>query len=295
MINCVGKRKLLCLRSFTIEQHCFMRLLPITSILLLIIMFSPNNVPAQGLVDGFYNDAKNFTAVIGAGYEDNPTYLAGDNELGLEKSFFNVNAFLGYGIATNLDINLAVAYVKSDQEQDLQDARIAIKYKFYQTNFGEFNVSTQLAGGISFPLTNYETEDLNAIGQRATSIPSRLLVHAQHNNGFFVTAQSGYDYKFDSVPNAVGATLKLGLAKKQYYLDTFLDVQNSVNGRDYRGFPAPDNFRELEVDFVRLGATFFKSISENFGVFVNGAYTVNGRNVGLGPAINLGLTFKSRL
>jgi hypothetical protein len=68
-----------------------------------------------------------------------------------------------------------------------------------------------------------------------------------------------------------------------------------VNGKDYRGRPAPNNFRELEVDFLRTGVTFFKPFNEQIGAFVNGSYTLDGRNVGLGPAVNLGITFTSSL
>jgi len=250
---------------------------------------------AQGLVDGFYSGSGNLTAVLGAGYEDNPTYLAGKNELELEKSFYNINVFAAYGILDKLEINAAAAYVQSDQERALQDARVILKYKFYELKTKNYQLSTQIASGLFFPLTDYETEGLNAIGQHATSIASRLLIHVQHDSGFFATIQSGYDYKFDPVPSAIAGTLKLGLAKRSYYIDVFLDVQNAIEGKDYRGFPAPNNFRELEVDFLRVGATFYKPITPSFGAFVNGALTLDGRNVGLGPAVNVGLVFRTKL
>jgi hypothetical protein len=120
-------------------------------------------------------------------------------------------------------------------------------------------------------------------------------LHAQNKDGYFLTAQSGYDYRFDPVPDAYASSLKIGLARSTFYLDAFLDFQNSVNGKDYRGRPAPNNFRELEVDFLRTGVTFFKPINKQLGAFINGSYTVDGRNVGLGPAVNLGITFKSSL
>lgn len=250
---------------------------------------------SQGLTDGFFNGNKNYTLVLGAGYEDNPSYLAGKRELDLNKSFQNINLFAAYGITDRLDLNLAAAYVKSDNEEAFQDARLVFKYEIYQENQENFKFSIQIASGISFPLSDYQTEGLNAIGQRATSIPSRLLIHAQHTDGYFLTAQTGYDYKFDPVPNAYASSLKIGLARSRFYIDAFLDFQNSINGKDYRGSPAPNNFRELEVDFLRTGVTFFKPFNKQLGAFVNGSYTIDGRNVGLGPAINLGITYKSSL
>jgi hypothetical protein len=251
------------------------------------------NLDAQGLVDGFYTGAGQSTIVIGTGYENNPTYLAGKNELDLEKSFFNVNTFIAHGITANLDVNLTAAYVQSDEEQDLQDARVIFKYRFYTTQLSNFNLSLQLASGLSFPLSNYETEGLNAIGQRATSVPTRLLVHAQSGRGWFATLQAGYDARFNPVPSSNNTSLRLGLAASYIYVDAFIDYQNSLNGRDYRGAPAPNNFRELEVDFLRTGITIYRSFLTNYGIFINGSYTIDGRNVGLGPAINAGLVFKT--
>ncbi|BAO54025.1 hypothetical protein [Nonlabens marinus] len=246
----------------------------------------------QGVIDGFYNGSGNLTAVLGSGYENNPTYLTGKNEIELDKSFFNINMFVGFGLAKNLDLNVAAAYVESDAEKNLQDARFILKYKLHELELDRHIISIQIASGVSFPLTNYETEGLNAIGQRATSIPARLLIHAQQTNGLFFTLQGGYDYKFDPVPNATAATLKLGMARRTYYVDAFLDFQNAINGKDYRGSPAPNNFRELEVDFIRTGVTFFKPFSSTLGAYLNGTYTVDGRNVGLGPAINAGVVYR---
>ncbi|AZQ44753.1 transporter [Nonlabens ponticola] len=250
---------------------------------------------AQGLVDGFYQGKGNFTAILGSGYEDNPTYLAGKTELDLEKSFFNINTFIALGVLNNLDLNIAAAYVQSDEEKALQDAAIALKYKFYTIKGEKTNISFQLASGFRFPLSDYETEGLNAQGQQATNFSNRLIIHAQRDDGLFVTAQAGYDYRFDPVPSSVNTAIKIGFAKSTYYLDAFIDIQNSQDGKDYRGFPAPNNFRELEVDFVRIGTTFYKPIYEDLGGFINLAYTVDGRNVGLGPAINIGLVLRSRL
>ncbi len=250
---------------------------------------------SQGLVDGFFTGSQRYSVVIGGGYENNPTYLAGKNKLDLRKSFENLNAFVAYGISDRLDVNLAAAYVKSENEQGFQDARILLKYGLKEFEMRNMNVSLQIASGLSFPLSQYQTEGLNAIGQRATTIPTRLLLHLKRDSGFFATALAGYDYKFDPVPDAITGTLKIGIARRSYYLDAFIDIQNSIDGRDYRGFPAPDNFRELEVDFLRGGVTVFRPITQQLGIFVNGAYTFDGRNVGIGPAINAGIVFKPSL
>ncbi|PRP65978.1 hypothetical protein [Nonlabens agnitus] len=270
-----------------------------TSITILFIAFLGLSIfskaSAQGLVDGFYNGAGKLTAVLGAGYEDNPTYLAGKNELDLEKSFLNVNTFLAYGLTDRWELNLAAAYVKSDQEAGLQDARFITKFKAVEHKTNQYELSTTIAGGIAFPLTDYETEGLNAIGQRATRFPLRALLHVQKANGWFATAQAGYTPTLNPTPDSNTASLKLGVAKSSYYIDAFIDYQNSLNGRDYRGFPAPNNFRELEVDFLRAGITFYKPFGLRAGAFVNTAYTFNGRNVGLGPAVNIGLVYKTFL
>ncbi|NQY09715.1 MAG: hypothetical protein HRT71_09405 [Flavobacteriales bacterium] len=113
-------------------------------------------------------------------------------------------------------------------------------------------LSVGLAAGFSGNLINYNTEGLNAIGQQAKVIDVRPLVHYFANNGWFATGQVAYNYKFDPVPTAANASIKLDKAAAKYYFYYWYDYQLSFGGLDYRGIPAPTTFRELGVDCTKL-------------------------------------------
>ncbi len=246
----------------------------------------------QGKIDGFYNGKNQGTFVLGGGFEDSKKYLAGDTKLDLERSTYYASVFTAYGITENLDANLSVPYISSNKESNFQDLSVLMKYRFlrFNLNFGIFELST--AAGFSTPLSAYKIGGLNDIGQQATIVETRAMLHFTHKTSWFATLQSGFSFKLQEVPNSIPATLKIGRATSNWYYDMYYDYQHSFGGINYRGTPAPQNFREFGVDFHKAGGTLYKPLSSNFGAYVSVSYTFAGRNTFLGAAYGLGVTYQ---
>ena len=230
--------------------------------------------------------------VLGAGAEGSINYFAGNELISLGRLISNVNFFYAVGCTDWFDVNLSVPVVMIPPEIGLQDGSIYLKFRLFEKEMKSGKLSMTLAPGFSRYLTNYETEGLSAIGQQATTFDFRPLVHYQWNSGLFLTGQASYLYRLDPVPSSMNAGIKIGFAAAEYYYDFWIDHQTSFGGLDYLGTPAPTTFRELGVDYTKIGGTFYTPIKERWGFFAGASFIVYGRNVSQGAALNLGFVFK---
>ena len=247
---------------------------------------------AQGKVDGFYQKQQTASMVLGLGFEDSKKYITDDTTLDLERSTYYTALFVAYGVTDDFDVNLTIPYIISNNENDFQDVSVLLKYRFLNTDLGLGSFQMGGAAGFSTPLSNYRIGGLNDIGQQATVIESRLLFHYLHDMGWFATTQSGFSFKLEQVPNSIPFTIKLGRATANWYYDLYYDYQHALGGIDYRGTPAPQNFREFGVDFHKIGVTLYKPFSNTFGGYVSVAYTLGGRNTFLGASYGIGLSYQ---
>ena len=251
---------------------------------------------AQGKIDGFYRGANKATLVLGFGFEDGKKYFSGESlgKLDLSKSVFYSSLFGAYGITEDLDVNVTIPYIISDDNANFQDIAIFLKYRLIKipSNKGRFEFS--FSGGFSTNLTVYELGGLNDIGQQATVIDSRGLVHYQSSTGWFATAQSGFSFKKNPTPNSIPFTFKAGKATTNWYYDIYYDFQHSYGGIDYLGTPRPQDFRTFGVDFQKIGGTVYRPFSENFGIYTSLSYVFDGRNIFQGAGYGLGAVYNFR-
>ena len=252
----------------------------------------------QGRVDGFYKAKGEFDFVIGGGYENNKNYFAGKNKIALPRKIAYANMFVKYGISNRLNVSFSLPYMSiNGVESSFQDASLFFKYslfnKYYDfCGFSFFRRTLSIATGISTNLSNYKTEGGNAIGQQAKIIDFRVVLHNNYNNETFLTIQTGYSYKFNPVPNSLPFAIKYGFTKSKFYADFWYEYQYSFGGLDYKGTPSPLTFRELGVNYHKIGATFYKPIKNKFGIFVGVSYLISGRNTSQGLGINAGIVLK---
>ena len=181
--------------------------------------------------------------------------------------------FAEYGITDKWDVIVNAPFINGH----FQDGGVATKYELLRAKVGGRDLSIIPALQVSFPMTNYETENLEAIGQRATLISPKIVV--QHNlpKGLFVQAQTGYNYALDPVASSVGASVKLGGSFGKFYTDVWYDFQHGFGDKDFLK-PPPVSFREYTVSLHRFGGVVYYGINNTFGVFVNGSYIFKGRN-----------------
>ncbi len=246
---------------------------------------------SQGKIDGFYKGKNNGTVVLGAGFEDPKGYLAGTEKIDLSRNLYYINLYAAYGITDNLDVNFSLPYLSSNKESDFQDISLMVKYRFYESVSENGSLELTFGTGFSTPVSNYKVGGLNDIGQQATIIESRAMVHYKWQSGWFATLQSGFSFKFEETPNSLQFTLKTGKADGKWYYDVFYDYQHSFGGIDYLGTPRPQNFKELGVDYHKLGGTLYRTFSENFGTAANISYLLGGRNTFQGFAYGLSIVY----
>jgi len=259
-------------------------------VLFLILLNSYFHGYSQGRVDGFYKGKGNFDAVLSGGYEHNPYYFAGRNKITLTRDIYILNTFLAYGITDKFDVNFSLPYINvNNNEKSLQDLSLTLKHLIFK-----LPSKTSISGSLGFSsnLTNYQTGGGSAIGQQAKVIDGRIVIHQPLKNSIFLTAQTGYSYKFNPTPSALPFAIKLGIAHAKFYADVWYEYQYSFGGLDYKGTPAPMSFKELGVDYHKIGATFYKQIKKKLGVVIGGSYVFLGRNSVQGFGINAGIVYK---
>jgi len=257
----------------------------------ILIFLIPITVFSQGKVDGFYRGQANGTTVLGFGFEDSKKYFAARTKVDLSRNLYYANLYVAYGITNNLDAQISIPYLISDDNKDFQDISVFAKYRFIQKKSNSGTLDLSLGGGFSTPLSNYEIGDLNDLGQQATIIETRAMVHYQWHTNWFGTVQTGFSYKLEEVPNSLPFTLKVGKASQRMYYDVYYEYQYSFGGTDYLGAPRPQNFREFGVDYHKIGGTVFKPISKDLGAYVSLSYLLKGRNSFQGAAYGIGLSY----
>ena len=179
---------------------------------------------SQGKVDGFYRGKFNATAVLGLGFEDGKEYFAGSSgDLDLTRSVFYSSLFGAYGITDHTDVDITIPYIVSDDNADFQDISIYLKQRVIRFKVNNSVLELSAVAGFSTNLSDYDLGGLNDIGQQATVVDLRGLVHYQNNLGWFATVQSGYSFKADVTPNSLPLVLKLGRATDKWYYDVYFD------------------------------------------------------------------------
>jgi len=247
------------------------------------------DVFSQGRIDGFYRGSGNATATLGAGFENHKDYLAGTDETDISRKLYYVNLFAAYGITDDLDVNVSLPYIEIDNNKNLQDISVFLKYRSLKKEYANGKLEVSVAGGFSTPVSDYNTGGLNDIGQQATVIETRAMAHYQTNSGWFATLQSGFSLKLEEVPNSLPITFKAGQALNNWYYDVYYDYQHSFGGIDYLETPPPQNFKRFGVDYHKVGGTGYRSFTKNFGAYISVSYVLGGRNTFQGPGYGIGL------
>jgi len=261
--------------------------------LILVLSIVTVNSFSQGRVDGFFKGKGNTEIVLGGGAEIDKRYFAGNDKISLSRTIYNANIYIAAGLFNKLDLYLSAPYVSINKVGSVQDGSAFLKMEALHKKLSNGELSISMALGFSGNLANYQTEGLSAIGQQAKVLDIRPVVHYFSKNGWFGTLQFAYGFKSDPVPDCINGSLKMGRATSKLYFDVWYDHQTCLGGLDYRGTPAPSTFKELRVDYHKLGATIYSPIFERLGVFAGTSYVITGRNIGQGINVNIGFVLKS--
>lgn len=243
---------------------------------------------AQGVVDGFFKGKGNLDIAISGTYQHSNRFYAGTNLFNYQRKVTSFGLFAEYGILKRWDVIANIPLVN----YQFQDAAVFTKFELIRKKVGKGTISVIPAVGVSFPLSNYQTESGQAIGQQATQIQPRLVVQHAFGNGMFVQVQSGYNYALDPVTSSIPFSIKWGVSFDKNYVDVWCDHQTGFGNKDYQGNVPFGSLRELVVSYNRIGGVFYRQLNKRIGVFGNLAYTLNGRNTSKSVSVGGGMVLK---
>lgn len=274
------------------------------------------NIQAQGLIDGFMRGQGNATVALSFSTESYDQFYIGTEENDLpaglgEIGTQSVNLYAAVGVFDNLDVVFALPYIMAESspaegagtdESGLQDASLLVKWKPWSLNVnGLGEVFAVLAAGISTPAADYTANAPVAIGHYYTQAETRLLVGARLDNGLFGNIQVGYyskgeaDFDVDgvemsaAVPDALDFVAKVGFAHSDFYVDGWLQNQDSRMGPDIMQGPFPIQ----EISFLRAGVNVYIPIKvvEGLGVSAGMSSTLDGQNIGKAVRFSGGVVY----
>ena len=276
----------------------------------------------QSLVSGFMA-GKGHGSVVVSGTAERYTdvYLAPEKISGVpifqEVRVNSLNLYGTYGLSDKIDAVISVPYIQSkgrapgavidglnsyystqgytNVRQGLQDATALLKFKSYSREIGSSILD--LLGVVSFstPISDYQTNTgygyIIAIGNRATKYTAAGVAHLKTSSGVFATAQVGYSLRTGTVPNALVGEAKLGYAGPKIYLEGNASFQESNGGTDIAGQNFTGFFPSTRVNYIRLGASAYRPITNGFGLTLGANTYVAGRNIGKSTGYSAGITY----
>lgn len=277
---------------------------------------------AQGLVSGFMAGKGHGSLVVSGTTERySNVYLAPELVRGVpvfnEVRVNSLNLYGTYGLTDKIDAVVSLPYIQSkgqafgatiedlnktnpndgfvNTRQGLQDITALLKFKSYSREIGSSIID--LLGVVSFstPVSNYETNTglgyIIAIGNRATKGTALGVVHLKTASGVFATGQVGYSLRSGNVPHAVVGEAKLGYAGPKNYVEAYASFQESHGGTDITQNGFDGTFTSTRVNYLRLGASAYRPITNGFGLTLGASTYVAGRNIGKSTGYSAGITY----
>jgi hypothetical protein len=244
---------------------------------------------AQGAYDGYMKGKGNTDIALTYSWEQYNQYYFGEEIQDIEVTTQTMNAYLTSGLNSQLDLVVSIPYMWTDSlNRNFQDAVVAIKYrnKRVEASKGAFNMITGV--GMSFPLGAYSVETDRPIGVRATAFQPRLIAQYESYSGWFIHLQSGFDFRI--LPDQQFGwplILRTGYAGSRIYADWWLDYFNTFNA----GVDQQVSGGSGAV-WLKTGGTVFKPLASYLGLFVGGAFILDGRNIGKSYRINAGMVWR---
>lgn len=259
-------------------------------ILLLFSFLSFAQSFSQGPIDGFFKSKNDLDIAVSGSYSSAPKYFAGTNLIDYERNQSIVSLFGSYGLSKRWNLVMSLPFINFKP----QDVAVYGKFKLIDKRFKKSEWSVFPSFGVSVPTWKYETQSGQAIGQRAVQFQPIFVTQFKWDKGLFIQGQTHYNYALDPVPSSFNASFKVGFASNKFYYDVWYDYQNGFGDKDYQGTVSFDSFRELVTSYQRVGGVIYYSINDKLGTFINGNYTISGRNMSQALNIGAGVVFKMK-
>lgn len=247
---------------------------------LLCLLFLPCTCAlAQGPISGFVEKKGEIVTALSYGREHYDEYFLPDD--GVEDRVITTvsySLFAEAAFSDNTALVVTLPYMQTnDGAGSLQDASLWLKYANVQKRAERAVHNVITAVGLSFPIGGYEVTGPEAIGQRAGVFQGRLTYQFQHDDGWFLSAQSGIDFQFS--PESASAwplLLRGGYGSRYFYLEGWLEFITSLDG----GATVMGAATGTGSSWRRLGGTAYFPLGKRLGVTLAGAQVLSGSFIG---------------
>lgn len=279
----------------------------------LICLLFPALLAAQGPLDG-YMKGKGVLDLAPSWSFNNAQKLVGEGGKQYDEPFKGqmFSLFAEYGLTEKFDFVATAAAVFTEAASGLQDGGLFVKYRpVYASLRKAGNLGVVFGTGATFPIGSYEPTAAGALGQRAFTVPARLIVQWETPLGLFLNVTGGYHFRLDDLkekdiaivrqerpdyqpitpPNFSTLLLKIGFPAKHFYLDGWVEWQQTLGGASYVQ-NVPDLAQAYGVSYTQIGGTAYYSDNGRTGFYLSGGYILSGRNTSLIRRITLGMVFK---
>ncbi|THH40356.1 transporter [Neolewinella litorea] len=198
--------------------------------------------------------------------------------------------FLEAGLNEQTALVATLPYLKTnDRAGSLQDASVYIKYMNLDQRSTKGAHRFFTAVGLSFPVGNYETTGVAALGQRASVFHGRLVYQYQFDSGFFLHAQSGVDFQFAPESRSTWPVLlRTGYGARYFYLEGWMEFVTALEP----GTAVQTATAGSGSSWRRLGGTVYVPVVSWAGLVAGGAYVTGGEFIGQSTRYNLGVVIK---
>ncbi|AYQ33433.1 hypothetical protein [Runella sp. SP2] len=216
------------------------------------------------------------------------------------------------GITNRLNVMLALPYVWTQTsagnlmgQKGLQDLSGWLKWKAVDVK--GFSLNGLI--GASIPVSKYVPDFLPmSIGLQCRTVSARILPSFQHKSGAYVTGHWTYSWRSNiyvdrdayqaddrvyntnevSVPNATDWGARVGILKRKWQTEVFVENFSCVNGDNIRRNDMPFPTNKMEATTV---GWYGKLQPKALGMNARVSYVTNGLNMGQSTSIMVGVLY----
>lgn len=260
-------------------------------LLLCLTTFLCTCVRAQGPISGFPSPKGEVAVALNYSAENYMDYFLPDDQVEARNiETISYSLFVEAGLTDKTSLVATLPWMRTnDRAGSLQDASLWLKYMNLDKRAGRGAHRFFTAVGLSFPIGNYETTGVAALGQRATVFLGRLAYQYQHDSGWFLHAQSGIDFQF--APEAQAAwpfLLRTGYGGKYFYTEAWVESVSALES----GSGVQTATAGTGSSWRRVGATLYVPVQPWVGLNFAGAWVLDGTYIGDSSRLSAGLVFK---
>ncbi len=271
----------------------------IRSVVLFLPLLLLGTLPAAQGDTGFLRGKGHFTSALSYTLDYYDEFWVDDKKMSPpevgEVERETASLYAAYGLRDDLDLVVNANYVEAEtdgtvafeDQEDLQDLYLGAKWRAWSRGTGPGTFSAFLAPSIKLPMTDYEDNDVTAIGDGQVDLRFRAIVHYQWS-AFWASLESGYDRRNGAPEDEVPLNLTLaGTIAERVTLMPFFSLVESHGGPNIGQAP----FREVQEEYSRYGLSAYARVAAGFGVTAMWRTTADGKNTGDADTFSLGLVF----